>query len=123
MVQFSALQENDSKITASVDKAEFNICKAVKEQCVKQSWPCNPDTLDKLNLHIPVILSTFLHCLINGNDPQITHLMECLIDSIARNIMNAIKRGILKPVKHILLPSAVKSFKNKIIAVYCVPNK
>ena len=80
----------------------------------QQEWPPNVSSLQGGGTEIPAIVDTFLHHLFSGSDSPHTERMTWLKHSIAQDLVFGITRGRIKPPKHILLPSAVKSLTGNV---------
>ena len=79
----------------------------------QQEWFPNVSSLQGGHTEVPAIVDTFLHHLFSGSDSPLTERMTWLKHSVVQYVFG-ITRGRIKPAKHILLPSAVKSLTGNV---------
>ena len=103
------LKTRHSDATASIKQVAYQIRESVKQNCVTQEWPPDSSRLNIDHIIVPPEISTFLQHLSSGDDSGLNDRMTCLANSIAQDIMFGVTGGRYKPIKHILLPTAVKS--------------
>ena len=74
----------------------------------------NVSSLQGGHTEVPAIVDTFPHHLFSGSDSPLTERMTWLKHSVAQDAVFGITRGRIKPAKHILLPSVVKSLTGNV---------
>jgi len=80
----------------------------------QQEWLPNVSSLQGGHTEVPAIVDTFLHHLFSGSGSPLTERMTWLKHSVVQDVVFGITRGRIKPAKHILLPSTVKSLTGNV---------
>lgn len=85
------------------------IRQSVKQHCTNQEWPPDPCNISHENNDGPALIKTFINYVLSGDNEDLNQRMSWLSSSVCQDLMFGVTRGRYKPLKHILLPSAVKS--------------
>ena len=96
-----------NKIT---DQASSQIREVIRRDMKPTAWPCHPSDLSNA-VEMPTQLQRFLVGLLTGN-PQHENPSERvsnLIQSFGQDLIYAVTCGQHKPLKHVLLPYAIKT--------------
>lgn len=107
--EVNALRSSRSDPAESVKVVASQIRQSVKQHCANQEWPPDPSNISQENNDDPALIKTFLKYVLGGDDQELSERMSWLSSSVCQDLMFGVTRGRYKPVKHILLPSAVKS--------------
>ena len=98
-----------------VPRIATQVRQSVEEHLNEQrEWLPNVSSLQGGHTEVPAIVDTFLQHLFSGSDSPLTERMTWLKHSVVQDVVFGITRGRIKPAKHILLPSAVKSLTGNV---------
>lgn len=113
--RISSMTWSSSHSTSVVNEVGQNIRSAIKQQQQQQAWPFTPDAVKWSNFQIPELLRTLLTSILTGDpNKKASQRVEWLLESFSQDLVYGVTCGRVKPPKHILLPTVVKSLTGNI---------